>query len=61
MPNSFSASAAAFIVGQSESLPIKIPTCGVFVFALIGKIIATARLNVIIPKFSRFLFRAGGG
>ncbi len=28
MPNSASASAAAFIVGQSESLPIKMPTSG---------------------------------
>ena len=35
-PNSFSASAAVFIVGQSESLPIKIPTSGLFSVALIA-------------------------
>jgi hypothetical protein len=30
MPNSFNASAAAFITGQSESLPIRMPTSGGF-------------------------------
>jgi hypothetical protein len=36
MPNSPSVSAAAFIVGQSESLPIKMPTKGLDLLAFIG-------------------------
>ena len=38
MPNSFSASAAAFITGQSESLPIKMPIRGLFEVALMAKV-----------------------
>ena len=34
MPNSASASAAAFIVGQSESLPIRMPTRGELVLLM---------------------------
>jgi hypothetical protein len=38
-PNSAHASAASFIVGQSESLPIKIPTnaCGFGFFGFISR------------------------
>jgi len=46
MPNSVSVSAAAFIVGQSESLPIKIPTNGLSVMlAFIGN-----KLTILKPK-----------
>ena len=45
---SASASAAAFIVGQSESLPIKMPTRGLVSLAFIADKLPPSKLKVII-------------
>jgi hypothetical protein len=40
-------------VGQSESLPIKIPICGLSEIELMRGSLAEAGLNVIIPKIAQ--------